>query len=226
MLAYDKLRYRLMPYIYSLAGMVTHKDYTIMRALMMDFGTDENVLNIGDQFMFGPALLINPVTQYKERKRSVYLPAGTGWYDLKTGHFFKGGQSIEADAPYSDIPVFVKEGSILPVGPDIQYTSEKPADPVRLFVYTGRNGKFALYEDENINYNYENGAFTLIPLTYEEESGLLTIGERKGEFQGMLKERTFEIVWVNKKNGGGFDFERAADRSVLYKGEVLIIKQE
>jgi alpha-D-xyloside xylohydrolase len=162
MLSYDKLRYRLMPYIYSLTGMVTQKDYTIMRALVMDFGQDKKVLTIGDQYMFGPALLVNPVTEYKVRTRKVYLPAGSGWYDLKSGQYHKGRQAIQADAPYTDIPLFVKAGSILPCGPEIQHTEEKPADPIRLFVYTGGDGSFTLYEDENVNYNYEQGKFAII----------------------------------------------------------------
>jgi alpha-D-xyloside xylohydrolase len=226
MLAYDKLRYRLMPYIYSLAGMVTHNDYTIMRALVMDFGHDKKVLNIGDQFMFGPALLINPVTEYKARTRQVYLPAGAGWYELKTGRYLQGGQTIQADAPYTDIPIFVKEGSIIPFGPAIQYTTERTADPIRLFIYTGKDAAFTLYEDENVNYNYEKGAFSVIPFTYNEENQSLTIGARQGEFPGMLKERSFEIVWVNKDKPVGFDLEAVPAQTVRYDGSELVIKQK
>jgi len=225
-LAYDKLRYRLMPYIYSLTGMVTHNDYTIMRALVMDFSDDKKVLNIGDEFMFGPALLINPVTEYKVRKRDVYLPAGTGWYDLKSGRYYDGGQTILADAPYTDIPIFVKEGSIIPFGPAIQYTTEKQADPIRLFVYTGCDGEFTLYEDENVNYNYEKGAYSVIALKYCEDTQFLTIGARQGEFPGMLKERTFEIVWVGKNNPVGLDLEAPVDVSVLYDGNELMVKRK
>jgi len=233
MLDYDKLRYRLMPYIYSLAGMVTHNDYTIMRALIMDFSQDKKVRNIGDQFMFGPALLINPITEYKARSRQVYLPAGTGWYDLKSGRYFEGGQTIQADAPYTDIPIFVKEGSIIPFGPDIQYTTEKPADPIHLFVYTGADGAFTLYEDENVNYNYEKGAFSMIQLTYNEATQSLIIGAYQGEFPGMLKERKFEIVWVGKDKPVGLwirqahhkDFEITPAQTVRYDGNELSVKQ-
>ncbi len=224
MLAYDKLRYRLMPYIYSLAGMVTHNDYTIMRALVMDFGHDRRVLSIGDQYMFGPSLLINPVTEYRARKRQVYLPIGTRWYDLKSGRYFEGGQIIKADAPYTDIPIFVKEGSIIPFGPDIQYTTEKPADPIRLFVYTGSDAEFNLYEDENINYNYEKGAFSTIKLTYDQATKSLRIGARQGEFSGMLKKRTFEIVWVSKENPVDFNLDRDSDKSITYDGRELVVK--
>jgi alpha-D-xyloside xylohydrolase len=226
MLAYDKLRYRLMPYIYSLTGMVTQNDYTIMRALVMDFGNDGNVLSIGDQFMFGPALLINPITEYKARTRAVYLPIGTDWYDLKSGRFFKGGQTIQAEAPYTDIPVFVKAGSILPCGPQIQYAVEKPADPIRLFVYTGANGSFTLYEDENVNYNYEKGKFSMIPMSYNEEDHVLTIGKREGEFPGMLQKRTFEIVWVGERKPSGLDFRSKPDVTVTYDGTEQLIKAE
>jgi alpha-D-xyloside xylohydrolase len=218
MLAYDKLRYRLMPYIYSLAGMVTQNDYTIIRALVMDFNDDKNVFNIGDQFMFGPALLINPVKKFKARTRKVYLPSGTGWYELRSGKYFEGGQTIEADAPYTNIPIFVKEGSIIPCGPEIQYTMEKPADPIRLFVYTGSNGSFSLYEDENINYNYKKGYFSIIPFTYNEKDRVLTIANREGEFPGMLKTRTFEIVWRGKHNPFGLDFKSEPDAVVTYDG--------
>ncbi len=218
MLSYDRLRYRLMPYIYSLTGMVTQNDYTIMRALVMDFGNDKKVFNIADQFMFGPSLLINPVTEYKARTRPVYLPAGTGWYDLRSGRHFDGGHSIKADAPYTDIPIFVKEGSILACGPDIQYTTEKPADPIRLFVYTGKNGSFTLYEDENVNYNYEKGKFSTIQLSYNEKNRMLTIGQRQGEFPGMLEKRTFEIVWIGKKKPSGIDFQLKLDAVITYDG--------
>ncbi len=224
MLAYDKLRYRLMPYIYSLAGMVTHNDYTIMRALVMDFGYDSNVHNIGDQFMFGPAFLINPVTEYKARSRKVYLPEGTGWYDFKTGRYYTGGQTIEAKAPYTDMPIYIKEGSIIPFGPAIQYTTEKPASHIRLIVYTGRDAVFTLYEDENINYNYEQGAYSKIPFVYNEAAKSLTIGAREGEFPGMLKSRTFEIVWVDKDNPVAFNLRATPAQAVRYNGREVTVK--
>jgi alpha-D-xyloside xylohydrolase len=226
MLAYDKLRYRLMPYIYSLTGMVTRQDYTIMRALVMDFGYDKKVLNIGDQFMFGPALLINPVTEYKVRTRPVYLPCGTGWYDLKTGEYIKGGKTIEADAPYIDIPIFVKEGSIIPFGPEIQYTTEKVADPLILYVYTGKDANFELYEDGNVNYNYEKGKFSIIPFNYNEEDHTLTIGKRQGEFTGMLKERAIHIIWVSKDRKRALDFKDKPDKIVRYDGSSKTVNMD
>jgi alpha-D-xyloside xylohydrolase len=217
-LAYNKLRYRLMPYIYSLTGMVTQKDYTIMRGLVMDFGADKNVLNINDQFMFGPAIMVNPVSEYKARSRSVYLPAGSDWYELQTGTKLSGGQTIQADAPYSEIPLYVKSGSIIPCGPAIQYTTEKSADTIRVFVYTGSNGTFTLYEDENTNYNYEKGKFATIPLTWNETKKELTIGKRQGTFNGMLKKRVFEVVSISKTKPCGLDFSIKPDSRVNYNG--------
>jgi len=219
MVAYTKLRYRLMPYIYSLVGMVTYHHYTLMRALVMDFPQDPNVLSIGDQFLFGPFLLVNPVTEYKARSRSVYLPSGANWYDFKTGKYFSGGQTLVAEAPYTDIPIFVKAGAILPCGPEIQYTDEKPADPLRLFVYTGANGSFLLYEDDGTTMEYEKGAYTTIPLIYDEAKKRLTIGERTGKFQGMLEKRTFEIIWITPERPRPLDFDQTPDTCVLYQGE-------
>jgi alpha-D-xyloside xylohydrolase len=226
MLAYDQLRYRLMPYIYSLSGMVTLEDYTIMRGLVMDFGEDKNVLNVGDQFMFGPALLINPVTDYKARSRQVYLPRWAGWYDLRSGKYFAGAQTLQVDAPYSEIPIFVKAGSIIPCGPEIQYTTEKPADPIRLFIYTGTNGNFKLYEDENVNYNYEKGDFSVIPLSYRETDKTLIIGKREGEFPGMLMIRTFEIIWIGEHQTKSLDFQMKPDQLVTYNGTELLVKMD
>jgi alpha-D-xyloside xylohydrolase len=192
----------------------------------MDFGDDSNALSIGDQFMFGPALLVNPMAEYKARTRTVYLPAGTGWYDLKSGRHFEGGQTIQADAPYTDIPLFVKAGSILSCGPEIQYTDEKPADPIRLFIYTGSDGSFTLYEDENVNYNYEEGKFSVIPMSYSEKDRVLTIGKRQGEFPGMLASRTFEIVWIGERRPSGLDFQSKPDATVTYDGTQQSIKME
>jgi alpha-D-xyloside xylohydrolase len=222
--ATNRLRYSLMPYIYSLAGQTYLNDYTIMRGLAMDFPGDRAVNDIGDQYMFGPSLLISPVTEYKARSRDVYLPGPYGWYDMQTGLHSIGGKVISADAPYSSIPVFVREGAILPLGPDMQYTSEKPADPLTLFVYTGMDGTFTLYEDEGVNNNYESGAYTLIPFVYSEADRTLTIGARKGEFSGMLQNRTFNVKVVSKKSPVKLDFNAAPDKTIQYSGEEVIIK--
>ena len=218
MLAYDKLRYRLMPYIYSLTGMTWLHDYTIMRALVMDFSSDKSVQNISDQFLFGPAIMVNPVYKFNARSRNVYLPATTGWYDFYTGKHYAGGQTINAAAPYSNIPVFVREGAILPVGPEIQYTTQKPADPITLFVFAGKDGNFTLYEDENVNYNYEKGAYALIPISFNDATKTLIIGARKGKFTGMTVNRTFNIVIVTLDKPGKLKFDGTPDKTIKYNG--------
>lgn len=193
-LYYDKLRYRLMPYLYSIAGAVHFMDYTPMRALVMDFNGDEKVLDVKDQFMFGPSLMACPVMKYETYSRTVYLPKQKGWYDLYTNKYYNGGQTITADAPYEKIPVFVPEGSILLYGPQMEWSDQKPADVINVNVYAGKSGEFTLYEDENTNYNYEKGAYSTIKFNYDDAKKKLTISERKGEFPGMLKNRTFNII--------------------------------
>jgi alpha-D-xyloside xylohydrolase len=218
MVYYDKLRYHLIPYIYSLAGMTHFNDYTIMRPLIMDFNGDVNVNNISDQYMFGPSLMVAPVCKYKARNRDVYFPASCAWYDFYSGNYLNGGQKVNVDAPYERLPLYVREGTILPVGPEIQYTSEKQSDPLTLFVYTGKDCTFTLYEDEGTNYNYEKGSFSNIRFNYNEEKKELTIGERKGVFPGMLKSRTFKIVFISKDNPVPFDPEITPDLTVNYDG--------
>jgi alpha-D-xyloside xylohydrolase len=225
MVYYDKLRYSLMPYLYSLAGLTFFNDYTIMRAMVMDFGSDKTVKNIGDQYMFGPSLMVAPVYKYKARSREVYFPSSCGWYDFYTGIYILGGYKLQVDAPFEQIPLFVREGSIIPFGPEIQFTDEKPADPVTLYVYTGRNCAFTLYEDEGTNYYYEKGECSTIKFSYDEPSGELTFGERKGEFKGMLKERVFNIVWITRDNHIAFDPEIVPHDSVTYNGEKIVIKK-
>ena len=223
MLFYDKLRYRLMPYIYSLAGKVYYDDYTIMRALVMDFSADKTVLPIADQFMFGPSLMVAPVYEYKARTRNVYLPSTCGWYDIYSGAYIQGGILVQALAPLERIPLYVKEGSIIPFGPDIQYTTEKPADPITLFVYTGKDAEFSIYEDENLNYNYEKGAFSNIPILYNEQNHTLTIDDRKGFFPGMLTERSFNIIVVNKDKPVGLNFTNKPDKVLKYYGQKVTV---
>jgi len=224
MLYYNKLRYRLMPYIYSLAGNSYQQDYTMMRGLMMDFPQDLKASNLNDAFLFGPSLLINPVYTYKDRNRNVYLPAGQGWYNLYTGKYFKGGQEIKAEATYERMPVYVKEGSILPTGPELQYTSEKAADPLTLFVYTGKDASFSLYEDEGTNYNYEKGAFSTISFNYSEKGKSLTIGDRKGSFAGMLNDRTIRIIVISPKSAKALNFVQKAAHTLKYSGKQIVIK--
>jgi len=226
MVEYNRLRYRLMPYIYSLAGQAWLNDYTIMRGLTMDFSLDTEVFDIADQYMFGPSLMVNPVTEYKARSRNVYLPSAYGWYDVRTGRHYAGGTVIEADAPYEWMPLFAREGSLIPTGPDIQYTGEKEADPLTLWVYAGADGAFELYEDEGDNYNYEDGAYTLIPLTWNEAERTLTIGKREGEYRGMLHERTINVIMVSENKAVKLDFGRPPDKSVKYSGEEIKVRFE
>lgn len=223
---YDKLRYRLMPYIYSLAGAVYLNDYTIMRPMVMDFGYDTQVNSLGDQYMFGPSLLVAPVYTYKARSRDVYFPKNTDWYDFYTGAYQPGGRTVTADAPYERMPLYVKAGSILPVGEEIQYTSEKPEAPITLYVYAGRDGSFDLYEDEGTNYNYEKGQYAVIPVSYNESTRELTLGARQGEFPGMVAQRMFHIVRIDKDKARGFDTNPQPDATLTYHGEAQTIHLE
>ncbi len=224
MVYYDKLRYRLMPYIYSLAGKTYFNDYTIMRALVMDFADDTVVCNIGDQYMFGPALLICPVYKYNAKNRNVYLPSSSGWYNLYSGKYYEGGQKINAEAPLERIPVFAREGAIIPFGPEIQYTDEKPANPLTLYIYEGKDGYFELYEDENINYNYEKGKYSIIPFSYNDKTCTVNIGKRKGSFPGMAEERTIRIVLVSKDKHTGWNMNASYAQMAYYNGEEQSIK--
>jgi alpha-D-xyloside xylohydrolase len=221
---YDKLRYRLMPYLYSMAGWVHLNDYTLMRGLVMDFNGDREVLNIKDQWMFGPALMACPVGYYKARTRSVYFPRQSGWYDLYTGEFVEGGQHLIVDAPYERIPVFVREGSILPFGPEMQYSDEKPAELINLYVYAGKNGQFLLYEDEGTNYNYEKGNYSTIDITYDDASKTVTFGKRKGQFNGMLKQRRFNVVLISKDTPKALNLENPEGKMVEYNGKTISVK--
>ena len=196
-LYYTNLRYRLMPYIYSLAGKTWFEDYTIMRPLVMDFLDDKAVANIGDSYMFGPAFLVAPVYEFGARNRQVYFPECEGWYDFYSGKFVQGGKAVVADAPYGRMPLFVRAGSVIPMGPVMQWSDQKPADELTIYVYRGADGQFTLYEDEGVNYNYEKGLCSMIDFKYDDASGSLTIADRRGEYPGMLKERVFNVVFVS-----------------------------
>lgn len=221
MLKFDKLRYRLLPYIYSLAGQVTQKAGTILRPLVMDFRTDAKARTIGDQYMFGPALLVSPVTTYNARSRSVYLPSAAGWYDFWTGAQSPGGASITAAAAFDSIPLHVRAGSIVPVGPELQYTGEKPADPITLYVYAGADGAFTLYEDQGLTYDYEKGAFSTIPIRWNDATRTLSLGARTGTFTGMLQSRTFQLVLVSPTKAVGVSSTPTPDKQVTYSGAAV-----
>jgi alpha-D-xyloside xylohydrolase len=215
---YDKLRYRLMPYIYSLAWKVTSEDYTIQRPLVMDWRTDPNTWNLGDEFMFGPAILVNPVLKANATKRSVYLPDAPAWYDFWSGQPRSAGD-FEADAPLNHIPLFVRAGSILPLGPEIEYATQDPAGPIELRIYRGADGKFDLYEDAGDGYGYEKGQHSVIPIRWEDRTGTLTIGARDGSFPGMVGHRKFRVVLVGGRHGTGEDVTSDPNAEIDYDGK-------
>jgi alpha-D-xyloside xylohydrolase len=224
MVGYDKLRYRLMPYIYATASDTYFNDGTIMRGLVMDFEHDPKVLDIKDEYLFGHAILVAPVTTYKATSRSVYLPAGTDWYDFYSGARQRGGQTITVDAPATRIPLFVRSGSIVPAGPVTQYVDEHPDAPLTLVVYTGANGQFSLYEDDGVTNGYQRGAFTRIPLSYDDATGVLTIGARSGQYKGMVANRSFHVKFVTPGTGTMDGLDRF-DRDVAYTGQAVTVKR-
>ena len=195
-----------------------------MRALVMDFNGDKEVENIGNQWMFGPALMACPVGYYKARNRSVYFPEQCGWYNLYTNEFIDGGQRLIVDAPYEQIPVFVREGAIIPFGPEMEWSDEKPAELINLYVYAGQNGQFQLYEDEGTNYNYEKGKYATIDITYDDASRTVSLGARKGQFAGMLKNRQFNVVLITKDNAKPLDLDNPEGKLVNYNGKAVSVK--
>jgi len=215
---FDRLRYRMLPYIYSLAWKTTSEAYTPMRPLVMDFRNDGRAQDIGDQFMYGPAFLVNPVTEPAAATRPVYLPE-TKWYDFWTGATVDGGRMINAITPLARLPLYVRAGSILPLGPDEEWSTEKPEDPMELRIYRGADGDFTIYEDENDTYDYEKGAYATIPLHWNDAARTLTIGERKGSFPGMLENRTFRVVFVRENHGVGVNAADEVDKVVQYAGK-------
>src|SRR3954447_8991996 len=219
---YDRLRYRLMPYIYTAGADTYFHDGTLMRGLVMDFAADKGAWNIGDEYLFGPAFLVAPVTEYKARARKVYLPAGTRWYDFYSGRSLAGGQMIAAAAPYERMPLFVRAGSIVPTGPAIQFTGNDSHSPVTLNVYTGANGSFSLYEDDGTSRQYLNGRYSRIPLSWNERTKTLTIGAREGNgYAGMAGKRDIRIRWITPGRPLNFD---AADQTIVYTGTPLSVR--
>ena len=223
LIAYDKLRYRFMPYIYSLAWRVTNDDYTIQRPLVMDWRTDANTRDISDEFMFGPSILVSPVLQANASRRTLYLPESAVWYDFWTGAPQKGGVEIDANAPLDRIPLYVRAGSILPLGPEIQYANEKPMGPIDLRIYRGADGKFDLYQDGGDSYDYEKGAHTLIPLRWSEATRTLTIGERHGNYPNMPANLQFNVSWVSAGHGSGPAVAQP-DKRIEYTGKEISVK--
>ncbi len=210
------LRYRLLPYIYSEAWQVTKNGSTMMRPMVMDFNGDTAAVNRQFQYMFGKSILVAPVTEPGTTEWNVYLPKADGWFDFWTGKHFAGGQTVKTDAPLDRIPLFVKAGSILPMGKIIQSSSEK-SDTLEIRVYKGADAKFDLYEDEGDNYNYEKGNYSIISFKWNEKRQTLTIGDKQGNYQGDLKKRIFNIVLVTENKGFGTN-TNSTGQKILYVG--------
>lgn len=232
---YINLRYKLLPYIYSTSWDVTANQSSMIRALVMDFASDPLALDINDTYMFGKSLLVSPVTERmytsngKEdfssvKSKSLYLPAGTRWTDFWTGKSVSGGAKVSKEAPLDIMPLYVKAGSILPLGPAVQYAQEKSWENLEIRIYPGANGEFVLYEDENDNYNYEKGAFSTIRFVWNDAKQTLTIGSRNGSFEGMLQNRTFNLVKVSDQKGVGMEPTVSFDKVVTYTGQQLTVK--
>ena len=219
---YDELRYRLMPYIYSTAWGVTNRGETMMKALPFVYPKDETLRNVSDQFLFGDSLLINPVTEPNATTRKIILPAGSDWYDFWSGQKSRGGQTIVADAPLDKMPILVREGSIVPLGPKVQYAAENQ-DPTELRIYGGRDADFQLYEDSGDGYAYERGERATINLHWNDKSRELTIGERSGSFPGLRSKRTFNVVLARSERGVGLEPTKEYDRSVTYEGHRIAV---
>ncbi|MDP4238443.1 MAG: glycoside hydrolase family 31 protein [Bacteroidota bacterium] len=237
---YIKLRYRLLPYIYSQAWKVSSQGASMMRGFVMDYANDTSALQIADQYMFGNSLMVAPVTcsQYIKTekgnsifdnsivaKRTLYLPKGDNWIDFWTGEKYIGGTKVEKATPIDIIPLYVKAGSIIPMGPELQYALEKSDAPLEIKVYAGGNAHFDLYEDEGENYNYEKGLYSIIPFKWNESTKTLIIGQRMGHYPGMIMKRKFNIVFVSKDEiGSGQPMKNNVE--VEYSGKKLELKKE
>ncbi|MGH9490256.1 MAG: glycoside hydrolase family 31 protein [Terriglobales bacterium] len=220
---YDRLRYRLLPYIYSLAWQVTAHAGTIMRPLVMAFPRDRIADTTGNQFLFGPFLMVAPVTRPDVSQWPVYLPKAT-WYDFWTGQALQGGRYVYRATPLGTEPLYVRAGAILPLGPNLQYAMQKPWNPIELRVYRGANGHFTLYNDDGLTYDYEHGAYATIPITWDDQTQTLTIGVRRGSFPGMLARRTFDVVFVSPGHGTGIRPSQVPDRVVSYDGTQVQVR--
>jgi len=219
------LRYRLIPYIYSLAWQVTHNGYTLMRPLVMDFPHDTNAKTQPYCFMFGNAFLVAPVIEPGATEWAVYLPSGTSWYNFWTGKRFLGGQTVRVQAPLTRIPLFVRAGSIVPMAEITQFVGEKPDTPLEIRIYPGANGSLQLYEDEGDSYRYEQGKFSTITFQWDDQTQTVKIGSRRGTFNGCLKKRLFNIVWVTESHGVGIE-TTSPNMVVDYTGNRISVKRK
>lgn len=225
LLKFATLRYRLLPYIYSCAWGVTHRRENFMKPLAMNYPGDPQAAACADQYFFGPSLMVCPVLQAAAATRDVYMPGSeTLWYDFWTGQSTRGGQKVSASTPLATMPLYVRAGAIIPMGPRLQYVDEKPADPIELRLYRGADGQFELYEDEGDSYRYEQGACATIPIAWNEAAQTLVIGQRQGRFPGMLEKRTFHVVFVNARHGEGLESTDQPDATVEYTGQEVRIQ--
>lgn len=220
---YDELRYRLLPYIYSEAWGVATRGASMMRALPLVYRNQRELREIDDQFLFGGSLLVNPVTRKSATDRKVTLPGDEGWVDFWTGQSHRGGKTILADAPLDRVPIFVKQGSILPLGPIVQSAAEA-ADPLEIRVYGGRDADFVLYEDDGDSYAYEHGEKATIGIHWDDKLNTLIVGQRLGGFSSMRKKRTLRVVLVRQGHGVGILPEDNADQIVKYDGRRIMVR--
>ncbi len=223
LIAYDRFRYRLLPYIYSLAWRVTHDDYTMQRGLPMDWPHDRRVRNLGDEFMFGPAFLVAPVTEPDAVMREVYLPAWPAWYDFWTGARLPAshaGQTVQAAAPLDRIPLYVRAGSIVPLGPVVQYATA-PLTTLEVRVYPGADGDFSWYSDAGDSYAYEQGQRRIVPMHWNDATRTLEIGAAQGSYPGMPPSIRIRLVVVRPGHGAGPDVTASADAQGSYTGQPL-----
>jgi alpha-D-xyloside xylohydrolase len=240
---YINLRYRLLPYIYSASWDVTANQSSMMRALVMDFETDKNALDINDQFMFGKSIMVSPVTNAmyikpvvngrdtsfaedfsRIKTKETYLPTGSDWYDFWTGEKINGGKKTTKETPLDIMPLYIKAGSILPIGPAVQFAEEKKWDDLEIRIFPGADGKFVLYEDEHDNYNYEKGIYSTITFNWDDKKKSLTINDRNGSFPGMLESRKFNIVLVSNNKAVGDNTTAAVDKVIGYTGKKVVVK--
>nr|HPR59354.1 glycoside hydrolase family 31 protein [Prolixibacteraceae bacterium] len=210
------LRYQLLPYIYSEAWQVTSKGSTTMRPLVMDFANDAEAVKQAYEFMFGKAFLVAPITEAGSIQREVYLPKAVDWYNFYTGEQFSGGQTVQVDAPIDQIPLFVKAGSIVPMGPVVQYSDQDSNETLEICIYEGANGEFILYEDEGDNYNYEDGKYSEITFVWNDDAKTLTINGRNGSYNGMNENRVFNIIKISDEFSVGT--ANRSDKKVKYNG--------
>ena len=221
---YDRLHYRLLPYTYTLAARTTLESYTPMRALAFDFSADSKTLDINDEFMMGPSMLVAPVTEAGAVDRSVYLPANVDWYDFWTGAKVEGGKRVTKLTPLSIMPLYIRAGSILPMGPEVQYAAEKPNAPVELRIYPGHDGVLRLYEDDGKTYDYEKKQYSWISMEWNDATKTLSLGSREGSFPEQQATRSFNVVIVDTVKGLGE--KEDAGHMVKYSGSALTLHMD